>query len=456
MKASVKPLHLHRWHALALAVSLAAAAPAQSQSLLQLYESARGYDANVQSAQAQAQAAQARADQARAGLLPQLGLQAGAQHSDSNTSIAGNQVSRSYNTYNAALVGTQPLYRPANRIAWDQGKQAFQAARVNLAGAEQDLIVRLAQAYFDVLGAQDALASVQALKNAVAQQQAAAQRNFEVGNATITDSREAQARFDLAVAQELAAQNDVQVKTLALEQLVGQSGLRPLPLAKAATLPAPQPGDVATWVNQSGEQHPGVVQARMALDIARLETDKARASNRPTVDLQASVGQTRYPDGNPGIAAAPTTAARVNNASIGVVLNWPLFAGWAIENRVSETLALQDKARADLDALQRSVAQATRAAFFGVQAGLSQVKALEAAEQSSLTALQANEIGYRVGVRINIDVLNSLTQLYQTQRDLARARYDVLVGGLRLKQAAGALSGDDVAGVNALLTSAKP
>ena len=102
------------------------------------------------------------------------------------------------------------------------------------------------------------------------------------------------------------------------------------------------------------------------------------------------------------------------------------------------------------------MAQATRAAFFGVQSGLSQVKALEAAEQSSLTALQANEIGYRVGVRINIDVLNSLTQLYQTQRDLARARYDVLVGGLRLKQAAGALSGDDVAGVNALLTSAKP
>ena len=139
-----------------------------------------------------------------------------------------------------------------------------------------------------------------------------------------------------------------------------------------------------------------------------------------------------------------------------MVLNWPLFAGYAIENRVKETLALQDKARADLDALQRSVAQATRTAFFGVQSGLSQVKALEAAEQSSLTALQANEIGYRVGVRINIDVLNSLTQLYQTQRDLARARYDVLVGSLRLKQAAGALSSDDVTGVNALLASAKP
>lgn len=457
LKASVKPTSPRHWHALALAALLAGAVPAQAQSLLQLYESARDYDASVQSALAQAQAAQARADQARAGLLPQLGLQAGAQRNVADTRVATSQINRSYSVYNAGLVGTQPLYRPANRIAWDQGKQAFESARVNLAGAEQDLIVRLAQAYFDVLGAQDALASVQALKTAVSQQLAAAQRNFEVGNATITDSREAQARFDLAVAQEIAAENDLHVKKLALDQLVGQAGVQPLPLAKPVTLPAPQPSDVSSWVNQSAEQHPGVVQARMALDIARLETDKARAAEKPTVDLQASLGQTRYPDGNPGIAAAPTTSARVNNASIGVVLNWPLFAGYAIENRVKETLALQDKARSDLDALQRSVAQATRAAFFGVQSGLSQVKALEAAEQSSLTALQANEIGYRVGVRINIDVLNSLTQLYQTQRDLARARYDVLVGGLRLKQAAGALSSDDVAGVNALLaSSAKP
>ena len=440
----------------AAALTTLAVVPAQAQSLLQLYDTAHGFDAPYQSALANAQAAQARADQARAGLLPQVGLQMGAQRNWAETSVAGNTGSRSFNVLNGSVVGSQPLYRPANRIAWDQGKRAAEAAQVQLSGTEQDLIVRLSQAYFDVLAAEDSLSFVRTLKAAVAVQLEAAKRNFEVGNATITDSREAQARYDLAVAQEIAAENDLHVKKLALDQVVGQPGVQPLPLAKPVTLPAPQPSDVGSWVNQSAEQHPGVVQARMALDIARLETDKARAGHKPTVDLQASVGQTRYPDGNPGISAAPTTAARVNNASIGVVLNWPLFAGYAIENRVKETLALQDKARADLDALQRSVAQATRAAFFGVQSGLSQVKALEAAEQSSLTALQANEIGYRVGVRINIDVLNSLTQLYQTQRDLARARYDVLVGSLRLKQAAGALSSDDVTGVNALLASAKP
>ena len=144
-------------------------------------------------------------------------------------------------------------------------------------------------------------------------------------------------------------------------------------------------------------------------------------------------------------------SARTTNASVGVVMNWPLFAGYAIENRIKETVALQEQARADLDTLERSVAQATRAAFFGVESGRSQVKALEAAEHSSLTALQANQLGYQVGVRINIDVLNAQSQLYHTQRDLARARYDVLVGTLRLKQAAGTLSADDLAPIDRML-----
>lgn len=442
------PLPHPRTVALAAALTLGSLGAAHAQSLLALYQAAHGYDAAFQSAQAQTQAAQARAEQARAGLLPQLGLQAGGQHNWAQTHVMGNSSSRPFNTLNAALVGSQPLYRPANRIAFDQGQRAAEAAQVKLDSAEQDLIVRLAQAYFDVLAAQDALASVQALKTAVGAQLAAAQRNFEVGNATITDSREAQARFDLATAQEIAAENELRVKKLALDQLVGQPETQPRPLAQPIELPQPQPNNVAEWVAQATQQHPGVQQARLALDIAQLETDKARASLRPTVDLQASIGQTRYPNGNPSLSAAPRASAHTTNASIGVVLNWPLFAGYAIENRIQETVALQEQARADLDNLERTVAQATRAAFFGVQSGLGQVKALEAAEHSSLTALQANQLGYQVGVRINIDVLNAQSQLYQTQRELARARYDVLVGLLRLKQTAGTLSVDDLAAIN--------
>ena len=441
-----------------LAVALAVAAvPAQAQSLLQLYDTAHGYDAAYQSARANAEASRARADQARAGLLPQVGLQAGAQHSWADSNLAGRSSSSSFNVLNASVVGSQPLYRPANRIAWDQGKRAAEAALVQLAGTEQDLIVRLSQAYFDVLAAQDSLRFVGALKAAVAEQLELAQRNFEVGNATVTDSREAQARFDLATAQEIAADNDLRVKNLALDQLVGLVGTQPLRLAERIVLPAPSPADVMAWVDWAVNQHPAVVQARMALDIARLETARARTGHLPTVDLQASISQNRYPGGNPSVSAAPSARYRTTNAGVGVVLNWPLFAGFAIENRVRETLSLEDRARADLDNVQRTVAQATRAAFFGVQSGLGQVAALEAAERSSLTALEANQLGYQVGVRINIDVLNAQSQLFQTRRDLARARYDVLVGLLRLKQSAGVLAPSDLLPINQMLvTSAAP
>ena len=428
-------------------------ASAQAQSLLELYQTAHGYDAPYQSALANAQASQARADQARAGLLPQVGLQAGAQRNWAETNVAGQSSSRSFNVLNGSIVGSQPLYRPANRITWDQGQRAAEAARVQLHSVEQDLIVRLSQAYFDVLAAEESLAFVRALKAAVAEQLESAKRNFEVGNATITDSREAQARFDLATAQEIAAENDLRVKKLALDQLVGLTGVDPRPLAQPIVLPQPQPQDVNTWVDRAVKQHPAVVQSRMALDIARLETAKAKTGHLPTVDLQASVGQNRYPDGNPSVSAAPSARYRSTNAGVGVVLNWPLFAGFAVENRVRETLSLEDKARADLENIQRTVAQATRAAYFGVQSGHGQVAALEAAEQSSLTALQANQLGYQVGVRINIDVLNAQSQLYQTRRDLARARYDVLVGLLRLKQASGTLSADDLLPINQMLAA---
>ncbi|MBP7451762.1 MAG: TolC family outer membrane protein [Ottowia sp.] len=430
-----------------------AAGGAQAQTLLQLFQTAHGYDAPYQSALANAQASQARADQARAGLLPQVGLQLGAQRNWADTHVGPNSGSAAFNVVNGSVVGSQPLYRPANRIALDQGKKGAELAQVQLSGTEQDLIVRLSQAYFDVLAAEESLAFVRALKSSVAEQLESAKRNFDVGNATITDSREAQARFDLATAQEIAAENDLRVKRLALDQLVGTNGVNPRPLAQPIVLPQPNPQDVNTWVNLSADQHPAVVQSRMALELARMETAKAKTGHLPTIDLQASVGQNRYPDGNPAFAASPGSRYRSTTAGVGVVLNWPLFAGFAVENRVRETLSLEDKALADLDNARRTVAQATRAAYFGVQSGRGQVTALEAAEQSSLTALEANRLGYQVGVRINIDVLNAQSQLYQTRRDLARARYDVLVGLLRLKQASGTLSADDLLPIEQLLAS---
>jgi outer membrane protein len=184
----------------------------------------------------------------------------------------------------------------------------------------------------------------------------------------------------------------------------------------------------------------------LALEVAQLETTKAEAGNKPTIDLNASYGANR----NQG-SATSTASTRSTSGTIGLAFNLPLFAGFAVQNRIKETLALEDKARSDLDVAKRTVAQATRAAFFGVQSGLSSVKAFEAAEFSTQSALDANKLGYQVGVRINIDVLNSQSQLFQTKRDLAKARYDVLLGGLKLRQANGTLTAADLAPVNALL-----
>ncbi|MBX9835410.1 MAG: TolC family outer membrane protein [Burkholderiaceae bacterium] len=432
---------------LSLALGAALMAPAQAQSLVELLNAARSYDAPWQSAKAQLDASVARADQARAGLLPSAALSSGLSRAHSDVSAP--PITASMTTQTVGINATQPLYRPANRIALQQGLRGVDVARAQLDAATQDLLVRVSQGYFDVLAAQDSLTFVQAQKAAVSEQLAAAKRNFEVGTSTITDSREAQARFDLVTAQEIAAENDLRVKKLALDQLVGQNGIQPLPLVSPLPLPALEPADVSVWVQQAHDTQPLLRQAALALDVAQLETQKAQTGHLPTVDLQAGYNVQRSPNGT---MTLPGVNSRVNNASIGVALTLPLFAGFAVQNRVKETLALEDKARADLDNLRRVVAQNTRAAFYGVQSGQGQVKALEAAELSSQSALDANQLGYQVGVRINIDVLNAQSQLYQTKRDLAQARYNVLLGTLKLHQVAGTLTEADVQRIDALLT----
>lgn len=431
--------------AIATVALMALVTPASAQSLLELYQSARAFDASYQSARLQYEANVFRAEQARAGLLPSAGLAAGVSRSGfDNTSPA---VDRGFSTQNATLSAVQPLYRPANSASYEQGLKQIEQARAQLDAAEQELIVRTSQAYFDVLAAQDTLAFVRAQKVAVAEQLASAKRNFEVGTSTITDSREAQARFDLVTAQELAAENDLQVRKIALDQLAGISATQPKSLVTPLLLPAMVPADVNSWVLQSELIHPSIRQARSALDIAELEVKKAEAGHKPTLDATASYSLTRSPSGT----AQSPLSTRSSNGAVGLTFNLPLFAGFATQNRIRETLSLKDKAGSDLAGARRNVAQSTRTAFFGVQSGQGQVKALEAAELSSQSALDANRLGYQVGVRINIDVLNAQSQLFQTKRDLAQARYNVLLGNLRLRQANGSLSPDDLLPINTLL-----
>jgi len=432
-----------------LLVGIALAGSAQAQSLTEVFDLAKDYDAAYLSAKAQYQASLAKADQGKALLLPTVGLSGSASRSLLDISGVG-AISRSYNTQSAGISATQPLYRPANLATYRQSQKALDAAQASLVQAEQDLIIRASQSYFDVLGAQDSLTFVKAQKVAVGEQLASAKRNFEVGTATITDTREAQARFDLVTAQEIAADNDLRVKKMALEILVGKSGIQPQNFRAQVQLPPVPEGSVDSWVETSAQNHPGIQQARTNFEVAKLETLKAQAGHQPTVDLTLGYNSQKNINGTATANLAGGTN-QVNLASLGINLNMPIFAGFATQNRIRETVALEEKARLDLESVQRQVAQATRTAYFGLQSGIGQATALQAAESSSQLALEANQLGYDVGVRINIDVLNSQSQLFQTKRDLAKARYDVLLGRLKLSQAAGVLKLEDLQKTNDLL-----
>lgn len=437
---------------LACAAVLCCTSAAHAQSLVELTEQAQTYDAAWQSARAQYEATLSQSAQAKAGLLPQIGIQAGSQYNE--TRVRGDFLSRQLDARqdSASLQATQPLYNPANFATYKQGQFQAELAQIQLDAASQDLLVRTAQAYFQVLTTQETLKLVRAQQRSVAEQYEFAKRRFEIGDATITDAREAQSRLDLIRAQEIAAANDVRVAQAALDQLLGTSNASPWPLAQPERLPELTPGDLQAWLDQAENYSPQIRQARIAQDIARLETDKAYAGHKPTVDLQASYGTQRNPDGS----LTQGLPGRVNSTvgSVGVVMNIPLFAGFAVQNRVKETLSLEEKARADLEGARRQVAQAVRTAFFGVQSAYEQVKALETAVASSQSSLEANMLGYEVGVRINLDVLNAQSQLFQSQKDLAHARYQLLLGLLQLRQAAGNLRMQDVHTINAVLSPA--
>ena len=436
----LRPLHL------SLALAWAFAGSAQAQSLLQMYETAKGHDATYASAKAQAEATQAKAAQAKAALLPTVGASVAStkKHSD-NTS--GNQIA-DFTEKAAGISASMPLFSWASISDFRKGAPSAAIAQEQQKAAEQDLILRTAQAYFDVLTSTQALASVEAQKKAVAEQLAAAKRNFEVGTKTIVDTRQAQAQYDRVIADELVAQNDLRTKKLALDQLVGSQNQQPLPLSRSSALQSPQPTDAEQWVANALENNAQLRMSRLGYEVAKLETQKQNAGHLPTLDLTAKYGESRYS----GQSAQLSSATTDNDArSVGVTLTIPLFAGFAIQNKVKEAVALEEKARSDMEATQRSVEQGTRTAYFGLLSGLSQVKALEAALASAQSVVDATKLGYQVGVNTNVDVLSSQSQLAQTQRDLTAARHNVLLGQLKLRQAAGTLVAEDLKNLNDLL-----
>jgi outer membrane protein len=420
-----------------------------AMDLVEAYRAAIAIDPLVASANSQLAATRERVPQAKSGLLPAINATAAVSRQRVDPNIG---VNRTFTPQSYGVNLSYPLLRLQNVETFEQSKLAVAAGETQLELARQDLIVRVTLAYFDVLAAQDNLETIQAQKRAITEQLASAKRNFEVGTATITDQQEAQSRFDLSEAQEAVATFELNTKRAALAQLIGKPAPELSVLRPGILLSVPGPARESEWTERARADNLLVQQARVATEIATREIDKQRYGHYPTLDLVGSVGYAES-------STAQLFNINYNQAAIGVQFNLPLYAGGGIDAKVREAAALKDKSFSDLENARRQAEQTARQSFLAVNGGLAQVRALEAAEKSSKLALDSNLLGYQVGVRINIDVLNAQQQLYTTQRDLSKARYDVILNGMRLKLTTGGLSEEDLERVSKLLeppTAAAP
>ncbi|MSQ48844.1 MAG: channel protein TolC [Betaproteobacteria bacterium] len=434
--------------ALLLALSFFAL-PALAQDLQQVYRDAKAYDAPYAAARYALRAGMEKLPQGRALTLPTLNLAGNATNTRTDTvphDSANASSLRDARSFGYSLSFSQPIFRLQNTLQFNQAEVQVKQSEANFGQSAQELIVRTAQAYFDVLAAQDTLALVQAQKTAISEQLAQAKRNFEVGTATITDTHEAQSRFDLSAAQEIAALNDLETKRSALQQISGKAYPALKPLRAQVKLSPPNPANMQNWVELAEKQGYPVRIQETATAIANLEAKRNTAGHYPTLDFVASYGTTSQTASQ--LSSVPSN---VSTGVLGLQLALPLYQGGSISSKEREAASLYEKAKQDLENARRSGALTARLSFLGVTNGIAQVGALEQALLSSQSALDSNKLGYEVGVRINIDVLNAQQQLFSTRRDLALARYNTITSHLKLKAAAGSLRDEDLEEVNRAL-----
>ena len=434
---------------LAVSVGLGLAALAGSaagEDLMQIYREALRNDPAIAAAKASWEAAQEKLPQARAGLLPSASLSANANFNKYDATIKTDpqiDINRNFGFASATVSASQPLYRQQNFIAYDQARVFVTQADYALSVADQDLIIRVAVTYFDVLLAQFNIELNDIQKVAVSEQLAQAKRNFEVGVATITDTNEAQAKYDSIVAQEITTRNEYDNRVTALRAIIGRYP-KDLKKVGAGFQPQiPQPNSLDFWVDKAMKENLNVRIAQSNFDIAVLEVDRAKAANYPTIDLVASYnGQ----GSNGSVSADNNSYSRFGQ--IGVQLAVPLYTGGFNSSRIREAIALQDRSRQDLEGARRAALFQAQTGFAGVNSAAASVKAFEQAVVSAEVALQSNKLGQEVGVRTNLDVLNVQQNVFSTRRDLADAYFKYLIGVLRLKASVGTLNEQDVEDIN--------
>ena len=438
-------MHLAR---LAVAVSAALfSVAAGADDLMEIYQRARTKDATYSAAQATWQASREKVPQGLALLLPTASIAADTNFNDRTIDFRnGISAIDKYNNHSATATVVQPVFRWQNLVQYEQSKLQQLQADAQLAAAEQELILRVAQAYFEILLAATNVELARAQKESLGIQLAQAKKNFDVGSGTITDVHEAQGRLDLVAAQEVAALRDLDSRQRVIEQIIGAPAPPVVPIRRDFPLLPPEPNSMDAWVEQAMQDSQQVRIQLAAQEFARKEVERNRAGHLPTVDVVASYLKSGTGAGDLGGVGNDTT-----NSSIGVRLAVPVFQGGAVNSRVREAAANLTRAGDELEAARRAAALGVRQGFIGVTTGISQVTALRSAVVSSQRQYDSTQLGRRAGVRTNIDVLNAQQQVFSAQRDLAEAVHSYILSGLRLKLAAGVLSDGDVARVNSWL-----
>tara|TARA_R110002073_G_scaffold8473_1_gene46602 strand:+ start:5100 stop:6410 length:1311 start_codon:yes stop_codon:yes gene_type:complete len=427
-----------------LIIGISLYTPLNAADLMDIYHEALEQDAQYRSARAAYQVAQEKIPQGRAGLLPNVALSFTRQSQRIDTNL-GSAVT--IQNRGIVITATQPIFRIENFLIYTQSKTEVAQADSQFVIAAQDLILRVAQAYFDVLNAQVDIEVAEAQKNAILKQLQQAKRNFEVGISTIVDTNEAQARFDLTISQQIAARNALEISKRSLQRIIDRF---PKHLAGAkeitANLTKLKYASMEEWVQVAEDKNFTLKVQQAAYDITDKEVKRAWAQHSPTLDLVA-----QYSDQS-GVGGAITgRGIDLTSKSIGIQVNMPIFEGFGTQSKVREAIANRDRAQHDLENTRRNNALQVRQQYLNVTNGIAQVKALKQAVVSSKSQLDSTTLGQEVGVRTEVNVLDAQQQLYSAKRDLAKAYHGYLMSRLRLSAEAGELDEETLKQINTLL-----
>ena len=433
--------------ALALLPGLSQAAEPQ-QSLVDIYQLAVERDPTWSAARNANLAAQEKLEQGKALYRPTVTFSSNASRTESDIRyLSGNNPFRtggpqSFDTFGYGINVNQPILRMQNYLQYQQSKVQVSQADKQLILAQQNLILRTSQAYFDVLLAQDKIDLINAQKAAINRQLEQAKANFELGNATITDVNEAQARYDLTTAQEIAALNEFEVKKRTVQSVIGEMPKKLAPARSDLKTTLPEPNNMDKWVELAMQSNLNLSIQQQNLELATQEVDKQNAGHYPTLDAVGSYTDTRASGGINGFGTD------LQSGVIGLQLAIPLYQGGATSSRIREAVANKQKAQDDVEAARRQADLDTREAYLNLTGSVAQVQAFEQALNSSQSQVDSTTLGYEVGVRNSVDVLNAQQQLFSAKRDLLQARYTYLLSTLKLKSAIGMLNEGDLAEIN--------